>query len=220
MARTSAAALLDVRPMRSTDVRRVVTLHAQLLPSGFFARLGEGFLRRYYATFIESPHAVALTATMDGVPVGMIVGPTHTQRHYRWTARRHGWRLAARGIAALVCRPTLLLAFMRTRTLRYVRALRRMLGSGVAGSSSQSADVAVVSHVAVDARCHGSGVGRKLVAAFLAEIGDRHVDEVRLVTSIDGDAAAFYERLGWDRLAERTAADGTAVLEFAFRPLP
>jgi ribosomal protein S18 acetylase RimI-like enzyme len=211
--------LLDIRPMRPTDLYSVAALHAVALPTGFFAQLGSRFLRAYYGTFIDSPHAVALTATMDGNPVGMIVGPTRTREHYRWIARRRASRLALVGIAALVPRPRLLLVFFRTRPARYVRALRRMTDIGATPNASTSPDVAVLSHVAVDGGLHGTGVGRKLVSAFLEELQARSVEEVRLITAADGGAAGFYERVGWDRLTERTAADGSHVVEFRFHPL-
>jgi ribosomal protein S18 acetylase RimI-like enzyme len=76
----------------------------------------------------------------------------------------------------------------------------------------------VLSHIAVNGGLKGRGVGRKLVSAFLAELGAHGVEEVRLITGIDSRAAAFYERLGWNRLTERTAADGAPVVEFRRSP--
>jgi GNAT superfamily N-acetyltransferase len=63
------------------------------------------------------------------------------------------------------------------------------------------------------------GVGRKPISAFLDELHAHNVDEVRLITGRRQRAAAFYERLGWDRLIERPAADGTPVIEFRRRPI-
>lgn len=132
MTPTSETVLLDIRPMWTSDLRSIAALHAATLPNGFFARLGSRFLRVYYSTFIHSPHAVALTATMDGRPVGMVVGPARTAHHYRWVARRRGSRLALIGIGALAYRPRLLSIFLRTRARRYAGAARKATTAGSA----------------------------------------------------------------------------------------
>src|SRR5215207_9639819 len=94
-------------------------LHAHELGHGFFASLGHGFLRAYYATFVASPYAVALLATSQGAPVGLVVGAIDPRAHARWVLRRRGLRLAARGAAVLVVRPRVAWRFLRTRVERY-----------------------------------------------------------------------------------------------------
>jgi ribosomal protein S18 acetylase RimI-like enzyme len=78
--------------------------------------------------------------------------------------------------------------------------------------------MAVLTHVAVDLDVRFLGIGRTLVTEFLDEVQARNIEEIRLITAADGGAAAFYERLRWDRLTERTAADGSRAVEFRFRP--
>ena len=212
-------AMADIRPMRPGDVSRVAALHAEYLPSGFFAGLGRRYLRAYYRTFIDSPHAVAFTATVGGDPVGMLVGTTHTREHYQWVARQRAVRLALVGMTAMLTRPRQLLLFVRTRAARYARALRRATDPSETASAAAQPDVAVLTHIAVDAGVRFLGIGRTLVSVFLDELRAREVHEVRLITSADEGAAAFYERLRWDRIMERTAADGSRAIEFRFHPL-
>jgi ribosomal protein S18 acetylase RimI-like enzyme len=212
-------AMADVRPMRPDDVSRVAALHAEYLPAGFFAKLGRRYLRAYYRTFIDSPYAVAFTATIGGDPVGMIVGTTHTREHYQWVAHQRAVRLALVGMTAMLARPRQLLLFIRTRVARYVRALRRATSPSVPASARTQPDVAVLTHIAVDAGVRFLGIGRTLVSAFLDELRAGNVEEVRLITAASDGAAAFYERLRWDRLMERPAADGSRAVEFRFRPL-
>jgi ribosomal protein S18 acetylase RimI-like enzyme len=212
-------AVADVRPMRPEDVSRVAALHAENLPSGFFAKLGRRYLRAYYRTFIDSPHAVAFTATVGGDPVGMLVGTTHTREHYQWVARQRAVRLALVGMTAMLTRPRQLLLFVRTRVARYVRALRRATTPSETASAPAQPDVAVLTHIAVDAGIRFLGIGRTLVSAFLEDLRAGNVEEVRLITAADDGAAAFYERLRWDRIVERPAADGSLAIEFRFRPL-
>lgn len=212
---------IRVRPLASADLAAVASLHARALPDGFFAGLGERFLRAYYRSFLASPVAVALVAASETDVVGAIVGPARNADHYRWVVRRHGLRLALSGALALLARPAELRRFLRTRVPRYVRALSRMLGlsrsSGRAVSRADRApdpEVAVLTHVAVAGSARGSGAGRDLVAAFVEECRANGAREVRLVTNSSEGAAGFYRRLGWDEVAERSAADGTVVTEF------
>lgn len=46
---TNQVVLLDIRPMRTSDLRSVAALDAAMLPNGFFAQLGTRFLRSYTA---------------------------------------------------------------------------------------------------------------------------------------------------------------------------
>lgn len=205
-------------------------LHAAALPHGFFAELGEGFLRAYLRGFVDGPRAAALVVEHDGEVAGFVVGPTTNDVHWGWVLRHHGVRLAVAGCLALLRRPRLLVRFLRTRLGRYVRAVLRRLrrrpggpgvgtGQGAPGSGSEVAVVvAVLTHVAVDDVLRGRGSGRALVDAFVAACIAEGAGEVRLVTRADDGASGFYTRLGWQSLGERRGADGTIVEEFRVTP--
>lgn len=175
-------------------------LHARRLPHGFFVLLGEGFLRAYHRSFMDSPTAVALVLDRGGAPVGFVVGTTDPHRHRREVMRRHGLRLALSGLAALARRPRVAALFARTRTVRYARAvLRALRRSGAAQPLAGPASAtSVLSHVAVDTAVEGSGAGRALVEAFCDAARAAGAGRVELLTLADErGAGAFYERLGW-----------------------
>jgi len=139
-----------VSPASRDDLRATARLHRELLPDGFFARLGAGFLRSYHRTFVRSPHGVAFVAGDQGDPEGFLVGTVRNRLHYRFVVRCCGARLALRGAFALLVRPRLAWLFLRTRAARYVRwALRYPLrrtgaaapaGDAPAGEASPPAD--------------------------------------------------------------------------------
>lgn len=206
-----------VRPARKTELARTARLHARHLPSGFFARLGTRFLRRYHRAFAESPEAEVFVAETPDGPQGVLVGTFDNAAHYRWAMRRRGILLALAGLGALLRRPRLAGEFLVTRLGRYGRALARWLrprrrrATGVAEPARR---VAVLTHVAVDPAVRGRGAGRELVATFVRAARARGADEVRLITPADGPGSGFYRALGWRRLARRRAADDTLVEEF------
>jgi ribosomal protein S18 acetylase RimI-like enzyme len=116
--------MTEIRDAVRRDLRATAALHRSSLPGGFFSRLGRRFLRRYHATFLASPHAVAVVATdpADGdAPAAFLVGTLANRAHYRWVVRRCGPRLALELVAALVVRPRLAWLFVRTRVGRYLR---------------------------------------------------------------------------------------------------
>jgi ribosomal protein S18 acetylase RimI-like enzyme len=234
---TPPGAVLEVREATRQDLRATARLHRERLPDGFFSELGAGFLRRYHASFLASPHGVALVAVdtaREEVPVGFLVGTLRNRAHYRWVLHRCGLQLAARLLAALVARPRLAWSFARTRAGRYLRwvgryplrGLDRRRGTATTPPTTAATDrpettppapVAVLTHVAVDPAARGLGAGRRLVEAFVARAEDDVAAEVRLVTAAGGDANGFYERLGWTAAEERCDADGGAVREYRKR---
>ncbi|MEX2504919.1 MAG: GNAT family N-acetyltransferase [Egicoccus sp.] len=215
-----------VRPADAADLRGTADLHLEQLPGGFFARLGPGFLRRYHASFVASPHAVAFVAGGPGAPVGFLVGTLDNRPHYRFVVKHLGFRLAARAGAAMLVRPALLWLFLRTRAVRYARwILRYPLRARRAATAAEPADgtsaptIAVLTHVAVSGTAQGNGTGRALVAAFLDAARAAGAEEARLVTTAGGPAERFYDRLGWTAGEVRRAAGGEGMVREYRLPL-
>lgn len=202
-----------VRPLGRRDLAFAAALHARSLPHGLFPRLGERFLRRYYATFVRSPWAVALLAESGGRPIGTLVGTADDRAHYRFVARRCWLPLVGAGLRSLAVQPGVAWWFLRTRGGRYARGLVRLArgnqtGSGEPGSAGPVRREGVLTHVAVDEQARGSGAGGELVTAFTAWAGSRGTSHLRLVTHGTEGAAAFYERLGWTVSGRRKGLDG------------
>jgi GNAT superfamily N-acetyltransferase len=208
-----------VQPLSHDDVAYAATLHAAALQHGFFGRLGPGFLVPYYGSFVSSPHAVAMLATKAGSRAGVLVGTVGNAAHYAWVLRHHGVRLAWHGLVALLARPSELAFFLRTRVFRYLRGLVRLsLGSRRPGRPRPGAAggrTAVLTHVAVDARRRGGGVGAALVEAFTGAAVAAGCDEACLVTLAGPDGAGeFYKCLGWQHLMDRRDVDGRGISVF------
>lgn len=209
--------------MTAEDVVATSEIHARELPHGFFAELGPRFLAAYHRSFVESPHAVAQVAVLDGRIAGFLVGTLRTGAHYRDVVRRHGPQLALHATLGLLRHPRALLHLVRHRLRRYLRTLVRYGGPSGTAAGGDGGDggrpVAVLTHVAVLPGASGHGLGAELVEHFVGAVRDAGVREIRLVTLAGGDGAAeFYERLGFQRLRDRPAADGHHVVEFRRTP--
>ena len=210
---------LDVRPANAEDAAAIADLHVRLLPHGFFADLGRGFLRAYHRGFMASPHAISIVACQDQSVVGFLAGAIDAPAQQRHLIRRHGLRLLLAAVAALIVRPSLAVRFLSTRLGRYARGFLRAarpVTVGAAETAPGDAErVAVLTHVAVDPVVQGGGGGTALVEAFVREVeraaGPRRVE---LVTLADGGASEFYERLGWRSCGEHLR-EGARYRRFA-----
>ena len=206
----------DVRSFSRSDLDFAAALHAHALPHGFFVALGSRFLRAYYETYIDSPHGVALTATVSGHPIGYLVGVVNPAAHRTWLIRHAGLALASRGAIGLAANPPAGYRFLRTRLATYVRSWRRGRADQNGDERPNTVATAVLTHVAVLSGGRRVGAGRRLVAAFENEARRRRASHAVLAT-LDGVAGAgdFYARLGWTRTATRTNLDGRGVEEWS-----
>lgn len=208
----------EVHLLTESHLGATAALHERSLPDGFFARLGQRFLRSYHRTFIESPHAVALGASADGELEGFLLAVLAPAPHGGYVLRRWGAVLGVRGVLALCSRPTVFGLFLRTRAVRYARALwRRRRTQPERRGSTPDGGYAVLSHVAVSDRVRRGGRGATLVQALHARAAAVGAAGVVLVTDPDGPGPGFYRRLGYDEDGVSVGSDGQRWMRFRFR---
>lgn len=211
----AAPGSVAIRSGREDQRDFCAALHAESLAHGFFVHLGPRFLRAYYTSYLRSPHAIVLIATVDDYAVGALVGILRPREHARWVMRRRGGRLAVLGVVALAVRPRLAARFVRTRLRRYTAALRRHRAADVP-SDGPSSMPAVLSHVAVLPGARRSGAGAALVREFERRAHEAEVSWATLTTLTGDDGAGdFYARLGWRPAARRPTPDGGEMIEWA-----
>lgn len=204
-----------IRAASTLDLAFAASLHEAELADGFFASLGQRFLRSYYRMFLLSPHGVVLVAEHDAAPVGILAGTTDDVSHFRWVTRSYWWRLALVGATALLVRPRLLWRFARTRLRRYLRGalrLRRVTGDATAGAKLGAPRVtATLTHIAVLPEVRGLGIGGTLTERYHQLAAATGAE--RLVASTRSDeygATGFYRRLGWELAGNVRDVDGNA----------
>lgn len=216
---------LVVCPATAADLPAMARLQIASLPHGLFPRLGPGFVRRWHATYLDSPYGVALVVRSPSEPVvGFLIGSTDQVAHMDHVLQVHRRGLAVRGSVALLGRPGTAAQFLRTRARRYARRLltsrppARPEETGP-GEASPEAPVrtAVVTAVAVHRSARGTGAGGLLVHAFLSAAGAANASCARLVTKAGPTGAShFYERLGWSVTGTHADRDGDLVRAFCY----
>jgi GNAT superfamily N-acetyltransferase len=203
------------QPLSRGQLDFCVALHREALGHGVFVELGERFMRAYYATFLDSPHAIALGANVAGQPVGFLVGAVRARAHARWVLRHRAPLLAALALTGLVRHPGAAFRFVRTRLSRYATAWRRHTREEREQQPSNGGDPAVLTHVAVVPGARTAGAGRALVEVFADEVRRGGIERALLTTlADDAGAGGFYLRLGWERSAVHTTVDGRRMEEW------
>lgn len=209
-------------PAREQDLGRTAELHVTELHHGLFPRLGQGFVCRWHRVHHYSAYGVVLVALRAGEVVGFLLGTTDQRRHVSWTIRHHRRELVVAATRAMFARPGVMVAFVRTRAVRYAA---RLTGAGrsarPAATTGPDGPVAVLEAVVVAPAAQGTGVGRALVDRFLSIVARAGVRRVDLVTKAGpSGAAGFYARSGWQQVGAHEDRDGDLVLTFRIDPGP
>jgi GNAT superfamily N-acetyltransferase len=221
---------VTVRPATPTDLAAMAAWQCRYVPDGLFPQMGERFVRRWHASFLDSPFGIALIAervdTQGAQAVGFLVGSTDQFRHIDDVVRRHRVRLALEGLLALAGRPRLGAHFVRTRARSYLtriltpKSRRTPTAEPAAGEplgATPDGQIAVVTAIAVDAAARGSGAGQELLNRFLEHARTAGATRAELVTLLgEGNAAPFYERLNWRPVGEHPTRDGRRARTYRY----
>lgn len=199
----------------------MATWHCTYLPHGLFPLLGERFVRRWHATYLDLPHGVALVAELERAAtttrVGFLIGATDHVDFVETALRRHRLQLAGAGVIALLVRPRVLAHFLRTRARPYLRRLFSAAPSGrrLDHAAKGGGHVAVLSAIAVDPVARSAGVGSALVTEFLQQASTAGAREALLTTRVgDSGAGPFYEAHGWQAVDTHQTRDTVTVATY------
>jgi GNAT superfamily N-acetyltransferase len=237
---------VTVRPATPTDLTTMAAWQCRYVPDGLFPQMGERFVRRWHASFLDSPFGIALVAERvdDQGPqaVGFLVGSTDQFRHIDDVVRRHRVRLALAGLLALAQRPRLGAHFVRTRGRAYLKRIltpkshrtpsaapaagaaagaesdaASRATAGTAANATSGGQIAVVTAIAVDPAARGTGAGQELINRFLEDARTAGAARAELVTLLgEGNAAPFYERLNWSAVDEHPTRDGMRARTYRY----
>lgn len=215
---------VSIRDATVDDLRTMASWQCRFLPHGLFPRLGERFVRRWLATFIDGPFGVALIADLatptGRVPVGFLVGSTDQHQHISHVLRTHRIALGLTGLTALALRPGLGMHFLRTRAKPYIR--RIFTGAGRPTPPAEydavvQTPTAVVTAVAVKPDVRGTGVGGNLLTRFIEQSRTAGVPKAELVAMADAaNTERFYKKLGWTLVSEHISKDGVVARTFRY----
>jgi ribosomal protein S18 acetylase RimI-like enzyme len=184
-------------------------VHLAAFPGFFLSRLGAGFLRQLYRTFVCDPDGVCVVAERQMESggeeiVGFIAGTTAPASLFRRALVNRGVLFALAATGALVRHPVLV-------GKRLIAAIWYR-----GDSPPHQPSAALLSSLAVVPSVRQLGIGRTLVAAFCAATRQAKLRYVYLTTDQEDNEAVnrFYHSLGFEVSATTTRGDGRTMNTF------
>lgn len=197
-----------VRVMESRDLARIVEVHRQQFPDGFYTRLGSGFMTAYFSAYVRSPGAVGLVAEQhDGSDiVGYLIGTVDDVAHEGFMHWRAAPALTAAGASALAQRPGLWKEFLSHRSVWY---LRRHAAALVRTRRPVPAErEGELLYICTTSGNRRKGIGAALLRAFVEAAQREHTAGLHLVAEKNNTPAHdFYAHRGWQVVSESMTRD-------------
>lgn len=192
-----------IRPMCAADVELVVRLHLASFPDFFLSFLGQRFLALFYSGVVIAPEGIAFVYLNDSKqPSGFVAGTSNPQGFYSRLLKRDWLKFALASIVPILKKP----AIFR----RVARAVSHPSDNPVGD------DVAGLFSIGVLPELQGTGAGKALVQAFLAEAKARGCTKVFLTTDRDKNDAVnvFYSKLGFTVERQYSTPEGRRMNEY------
>ena len=194
------------------DLADIVRVHQSAFPGFFLTRLGPGVLQVYYRQVLEVEGSIFLVEVVDGQIVGFVAGFVDPARFYRQI--RAGIRdMIIPALLGILSAPSIIPRML----VNLLRIKRKDLAQlPYPGLAAELASIGVMPEVS------GQGVGRQLVARFLAEATVLGAAYVTLTTDADNNDRTnlFYRKLGFQVAQTLTQADGRTVNAYVYSLIP
>lgn len=192
-----------IRPLQPDHVNTVVNVHLASFPGFFLSFLGPRFLKLFYSGICTAPEGIGFVYCNDsGVPAGFVAGTSNPGGFYSRLLRRDWLKFSVASLGALLKRPSAVKRVARA----FLHPSTNPVGTDVAGLFS----------IGVLPELQGTGAGKQLVQAFLAEAGRRGCRRVFLTTDRDNNDAvnSFYEKLGFAIERQYITPEGRRMNEY------
>ena len=176
--RIGSTSKTTLRPMVETDIGQVAAVHAEVFTDFFMTKMGDNFVRLYYAQYLDHPHSYGVVAVNARKVIGFIVGGCAISNLERRFYRRHfltlGSIIATRftfdhaARASIIARTGIIMQALRS--VCPVRCVEPSLTSATTTAASQSLPeglTASIMSIAVLRPFQGMGIGLALERRFI-----------------------------------------------------
>ena len=198
--------MIEFRTAHAADLKSVVRTHSRAFAGFFLTRLGPRFLLKYYRLILEHPGGILVIATDKEAVAGFVAGFSDPAGFY-YAMKKGKLSFALSVLPTLLSSPTILKRLLID--FREVRAQARP-------SLIREAGVGELSSIGVDPTHSGRGIGRGLLAAFIADSRKRGLTKISLTTDADGNDAVnqFYIKAGFYLERAFIQRDGRRMNEY------
>ena len=180
--------MITIRTANPEDIPAIVDVHIQAFPGFFLTLMGRPFLRLLYQGFMQSRQGmVHVAVNAQGHVVGFVAGTSQPQGFFKQLLVKQWFRFGLAAVWPLLRRPSLV----------GVKLWSALFYRGE--SLPDLPNAALLSSLGVHPQAHRQGLGRQLVAAFVAWSLRQGCPAVYLTTdqSNNTKANAFYLECGF-----------------------
>jgi ribosomal protein S18 acetylase RimI-like enzyme len=192
-----------VRKANSQDLAKIVAIHQKAFSRFFLTRMGSEFLRLYYQLVLNYRSGIVLVTEERGALTGFVCGFLDPAEFYRlmW---RHRRAFALSALPALLRQPSLAVSI--------AYGVRRIQTS----ASQAPPRSCELSSIAVAPEAAGSGLGKRLIRAFLAQSWSMQAQSVYLTTDAEDNMAAnaLYRDAGFQQVRRFLQRKGRWMNEY------
>ena len=195
--------LENIFPTNKRHIKDVVLVHISSFPDFFLSELGSKFLFLFYSRIVEASEGIAFVYLNDsGIPTGFVAGTSNPRGFYSRLLKRDWLAFALAAIPTVLRKPAII--------GRVARAVFHPSDNPVGN------DLAGLFSIGVLPEQQRTGVGKKLVQAFLKESKRRGCNRVFLTTDQDHNDAvnAFYVKHGFSVKRRFVTPEGRRMNEY------
>lgn len=175
-----------IRLANKIDFNQMTFVHEKAFPGFFLTSLGKGFLLTYYKAVLGAERAIAVCAVdeFDNI-LGFASGCIESLNFHRNLFKSNKWAFFRAVVKSALGRPSVF--------YRLAKNLEKN------ANHKDDNDYAELLSIAVLPEAKGSGIGKKLLEGFEAEVKLRGGKKLALTTDCENNEAVvnFYQRCGY-----------------------
>jgi len=198
---SSGVTAFNLVPMMPRHLRQVVDVHMRGFPNFFLTFLGPVFVREVYRSFLTDPAGSGFVAedTGTGKVLGVVVGALTPAGYFKRLLKRRWWMFCLASTSAILKRPTVVRRLFRALFYR--------------GDSPPGPQRSLLVSIVVAPEARGSGVGRALMEAWLADVRQQGSPGCFLATDAHDNETVnrFYQKAGWKLESTYQTPEGRAM---------
>lgn len=175
-----------IRQAKLDDLDAIVKIHDVAFPGFFLTTLGDGFLKVYYKSVLNSPDGILLVCKSDGETIGFCAGT--------FLSAGFNTRLIKKNLLSYMWQGTKLLFIHPVRIWHLYKNLSKE--NPDVGDRGEYAELL---SIGVDPNRQGGGAGKKMLIALEEEVKQKGGSKLSLTTDYDDNekAIGFYHSLGF-----------------------
>ena len=179
--------MITIQKVSDKDLNDIVKIHNQAFPDFFLTSLGEGFLKLYYRSLLNSPEGILLISKSDDNIIGFCAGTMLSAGFNTRLIKKNLLSYIGQGVKLLFTHPV--------RIWHLYKNLSKE--NPDVGDKGEYAELL---SIGVDPNKQGVGAGKKMLIALEEEVKARGGSKLSLTTDFENNekAVGFYHSLGYN----------------------